>query len=116
MNVKKIEYIEDSRTIQCLVDVVLPDSVRIDGQAVWQGMFYFGLDSDGFINSHVFDRTISNFRPQSPINAVSYPWLRAAPQWSSSLLTGRNRGGLVTAMVEEAALKPITMVDLLTAK
>jgi len=34
MNVKKIEYLEDSRTIQCLVDVVLPDTVRIDGQVI----------------------------------------------------------------------------------
>jgi hypothetical protein len=33
MNVKKIEYISDCRTIQCLVDVVLPDSMRVDGQA-----------------------------------------------------------------------------------
>lgn len=32
MNVRKIEYIEDMRTIQCLVDVVLPDAVRVDGQ------------------------------------------------------------------------------------
>ena len=32
INVRKIEYIEDCRTIQCLVDVVLPDSVRVDGQ------------------------------------------------------------------------------------
>lgn len=32
MNVKKIEYIEDLRTIQCLVDVVLPDTVRVEGQ------------------------------------------------------------------------------------
>ena len=67
MNVKKIEYLEDSRTIQCLVDVVLPDSVRVDGQAVWEGMFYFGLDPTGLINTHIFDRKVSNFKPQGPI-------------------------------------------------
>jgi hypothetical protein len=32
MNVRKIEYIDDIRTIQCLVNVVLPDSVRVEGQ------------------------------------------------------------------------------------
>lgn len=69
MNVKKIEYLEDSRTIQCLVDVVLPDSVRVDGQAVWEGMFYFGLDPTGLINTHIFDRKVSNFKPQGPIVA-----------------------------------------------
>ena len=70
MNVKKIEYLEDSRTIQCLVDVVLPDSVRVDGQAVWEGMFYFGLDPSGLINTHIFDRRISNFKPQGPVIAT----------------------------------------------
>jgi len=32
MNVKKIEYIESCRTIQCNVDIVLPDTIRIEGQ------------------------------------------------------------------------------------
>ena len=32
MTVKKIEYVSSCTTIQCLVDVVLPDSIRIDGQ------------------------------------------------------------------------------------
>lgn len=87
MNVKKIEYIEDCSTIQCQVDVVLPDSVRVDGQAVWEGMFYFGLDSNGLIETHIFDRKISNFR-SSPLHSVqSYPWLRAnVPKWSSDLV------------------------------
>ena len=105
MNVKKIEYVEDCRTIQCLVDVVLPDSVRIDGQAVWQGMFYFGINSEGLIESHIFDRKVSNFRPQKPIvNTQSMPWLRAAPSWSADLLGGVSRpqrGGLVSACEDE---------------
>lgn len=32
MNVRKIDYISECRTIQCLVDVVLPDTVRVEGQ------------------------------------------------------------------------------------
>lgn len=34
MNVRKIEYIDSCRTIQCNVDIVLPDTIRIDGQVV----------------------------------------------------------------------------------
>ena len=49
LNLKNIEYIESESVIQCLVDVVLPDSVRVDGQAVWEGIFYFGLDRRRFI-------------------------------------------------------------------
>jgi len=90
MNVKKIEYVADERLIQCLVDVVLPDAVRIDGQAMWEGMFYFGLDSDGLINSHVFDRKVSNFKPNSvhlQSAAASLPWLRSSsPTWSPDLV------------------------------
>jgi hypothetical protein len=97
MNLKKIEYIEDCTTIQCLVDVVLPDSVRVDGSAVWEGVFYFGLDTEGLISTHVFDRKISTLRPSSPISASSMPWLRAGPQWSQDLLTGRRIPGLVAA-------------------
>ena len=74
MNVKKIEYIESNGFIQCLVDVVLPDNVRVDGQAVWEGMFYFGLNEEGLIDSHVFDRQITNFTPQAQISKM--PWLR----------------------------------------
>ena len=63
MNVRKIEYVDDVKTIQCLVDVVLPDSVRVDGQSVWEGMFYFGLNKQGLIETHIFDRKISNLKP-----------------------------------------------------
>lgn len=91
MNVRSIEYSEDSSTISCLVDVVLPDSVRVDGQAVWEGYFYFGLDGEGRISSHVMDRKISNLKP-SPMHTVkssTYPWLRpSAAAWSSDLLVG----------------------------
>jgi len=96
MNVKKIEYIDNCRTIQCLVDVVLPDAVRVDGQAVWEGMFYFGVNDEGLIDSHVFDRKISNFRP-APLNIKAMPWLRSTPSWSSDLIgePAFGRAGLV---------------------
>jgi len=87
MNVRKIEYIEQSRTIQCLVDVVLPDTVRIDGQSVWEGMFYFGIDQNGLIDTHVFDRKVSNMKP-SPLKAYTYPWIRSSPSWTPELLRG----------------------------
>lgn len=60
MNINKIEYIEDCSTIQCLVHIVLPETLRINDQIVWEGMFYFGLDSEGLISSHIIDRKISN--------------------------------------------------------
>jgi len=109
MNVKKIEYISEEKTIQCLVDVVLPDSVRIKtGQAVWEGMFYFGLDSQGLIVSHVFDRTIRTKTPLK-INANSYPWLRAGASWTSDLLSGSHApqpGRLVSAInIDEVVLE-----------
>jgi len=88
MNVQKIEYIEDCSTIQCLVEVILPDSIRIDGQAVWGGMFYFGLDSHGLISSHTFDRKISNKTPINRMNTKVFPWLRSDAQWSADLLVG----------------------------
>lgn len=89
MNVKKIEYIEDSATIQCLVDVVLPDTVRVEGQAVWEGMFYFGLDGNGLISSHIFDRKISHFKPSLISASVSqFPWLqKRANVWQPDLVT-----------------------------
>lgn len=85
MNVKKIEYVEDCTTIQAQVDVVLPDSIRIDGQAIWEGMFYFSLDHDGLIQAHTFDKKVSTMRPNG-LSTSSYPWLRAAPTWSSALI------------------------------
>jgi len=86
MNVRKIEYVDDVKTIQCLVDVVLPDSVRVDGQSVWEGMFYFGLNDEGLIQTHIFDRKISNFKPQLT-SVQSMPWLRRQPAWSADLLS-----------------------------
>lgn len=83
MNVKKIEYLEGARMIQCLVDVVLPDTVRVDGQAMWEGWFYFGLNPDGLIDTHVFDRKVSSFRPQL-LSARSIPWFLSYPAWSAA--------------------------------
>lgn len=59
INVRKIEYIEDSKTIQCLVDIVLP-KIKYDGENKWEGYFYFGVNEKGLIKTHIFDRKISN--------------------------------------------------------
>jgi len=92
VNVRKIEYDEASQAIKCLVNVILPDSVKVDGQSVWEGMFYFGLDQEGLINTHIFDRKIETLKP-APINVKAYPWLRAAgPTWSPELV-GVGRSG-----------------------
>ena len=81
MNINKIEYVEDCSTIQCLVHIVLPETLRINDQAVWEGMFYFGLDSEGLISSHTIDRKISNMTPTSHQehphpHHPNVPWLR----------------------------------------
>ena len=87
MNVRKIEYIEDCQSIQCLVEVILPDAIRIDGQSVWQGMFYFGLNDDGLISSHVFDRKISKKTPLG-VEAKHYPWIAAnTARWDAELIS-----------------------------
>ena len=49
MNVMKIEYVEDCRVIQCLVDVVLPDTVRVDGQVMGDYLL-----SPPFTNLNIF--------------------------------------------------------------
>lgn len=42
-------------------------------------MFYFGLNQDGLIESHIFDRKISTFKPSGNQAAPNpYPWFRAA--------------------------------------
>ena len=76
---KKIEYIEDCSTIQCLVDIALPDSFY------WEGMFYFCLDSQGYISSHSFDRKISKKTPINQIKTKSFPWLQSSSPWSPKL-------------------------------
>ena len=60
INVRKIEYIEDTKTIQCLVDIVLPKIIQMDGENKWEGYFYFGVNKKGLIKTHIFDRKISN--------------------------------------------------------
>ena len=98
MNVKKIEYIEEGSMIQCLVDVVLPDAVRLDGQQLWEGMMFFGLDEEGLINNHVFDQKISNFRPK-PLAAIgSMPWLRPG-QFGGEMVGSKAPGRLVYNVV-----------------
>lgn len=52
---------------------------------MWEGIFYFGLDGDGLINSHIFDRKISNLRP-SLLSPKLYPWITALPSWQTEKL------------------------------
>jgi len=93
VNVRKIEYDEEITSIKCLVNVILPDSVKVDGQSVWEGMFYFGLDDEGLIKTHIFDRKIETLKP-APVNVKSYPWLRTAgPSWTPELVGVGRRGG-----------------------
>jgi geranylgeranylglycerol-phosphate geranylgeranyltransferase len=60
INVRKIDYIEDTKTIQCLVDIVLPSLIKSHLENKWEGYFYFGVDEKGLIKTHIFDRKISN--------------------------------------------------------
>ena len=52
-------------------------------------MFYFGLNDDGLINSHEFDRKISTNKPALINSQSKYPWLTAAHNWSPELLVGQ---------------------------
>jgi geranylgeranylglycerol-phosphate geranylgeranyltransferase len=60
INVRKIDYIEDTKTIQCLVDIVLPRLIKSHLENKWEGYFYFGVNEKGLIKTHIFDRKISN--------------------------------------------------------
>lgn len=95
MNIQKIEYIESSKSIQCIANVVLPDSIRINDQSAWEGNFYFGLNDEGLINSHVFDRKINTWKPAS-LNTKGYPWLRPSVQWSPELILSPQCKQLIT--------------------
>lgn len=71
IHLRKIEYIEEIKTIQCLVDVVSSSNQLMSTTThhteqqtpLWQGMFYFGLNKEGLIETHIFDRKISNLKP-----------------------------------------------------
>merc|ERR1711988_258379 len=97
-----IEYIDPNGFIQCLVDVVLPDNVRVDGQAVWEGMFYFGLNEEGLIDSHVFDRQITSFTPQAQVSKM--PWLRASTVADFGALQGALAGAATATATATASV------------
>ena len=50
-------------------------------------MFYFGLNSEGLIHSHTFDRKISNMKPDV-MSVSSYPWIRSnqGANWTPDLV------------------------------
>lgn len=96
VSLRKVEYMEAFRTIQCLVDVLLPDTMPLDGSnaGVWEGVFYFGLDKHGLIDSHILDRAIPPLRPEAPVGrdaAAQLQWLKAAPMCSVDLLSNESR-------------------------
>jgi hypothetical protein len=75
IRLRKIEYIEDIKTIQCLVDVLTYNQIisnlgenTAQEHLLWEGTFYFGLDRQGLIETHIFDRKISNLRPKENNN------------------------------------------------
>jgi len=80
VRVRKVEYIEDIRTIQCLVDVVSSSNQLIStvthnigkDTPLWEGMFYFELNKEGLIETHIFDRKISNFNPEEEKNCCQF--------------------------------------------
>jgi hypothetical protein len=81
VRLRKIEYIEDIKTIQCLVDVAFSpnhfistviNNTEQQDTPVWQGMFYFGLNKEGLIETHIFDRKISNLKPEEKNNCCQF--------------------------------------------
>ena len=74
INVRKIDYIEDTKTIQCLVDIVLPNLIKSNWENKWEGYFYFGVNEKGLIKTHIFDRKISNLDVKH-INVNPHHWL-----------------------------------------
>jgi geranylgeranylglycerol-phosphate geranylgeranyltransferase len=60
INVRKIEYIEETKTITCLVDIVLPKLINPHIENKWEGYFYFGVNENGLIKTHIFERKISS--------------------------------------------------------
>lgn len=51
---------------------------------------YFGLNSEGLIDTHIFDKKISNMTPQRPVQ-VAYPWLRPdGSEWKPELVPAMN--------------------------
>jgi len=76
INVRKIEYIEDVRTIQCLVEIITPRlTPSLANENKWEGMFYFGINEKGLIESHMFDRKISNLDNNKITYVNKIPWL-----------------------------------------
>ena len=101
MCLRKVEYLESFRTIQCLVDVLLPHTVPLGdgggrgvgggGRTRWKGVFYFGLDKHGLVDSHVVSRVVPPFLPEAYAGqyataAASLPWLKVGPTCSADLV------------------------------
>ena len=75
INVRKIEYIEETKTIQCLVDIVLPKIINTHIENKWEGYFYFSVNENGLIKTHIFERKISSLDVELTKSKNSLHWL-----------------------------------------
>lgn len=76
VNVKNIDYDEEMNTIQCLVDISLPDTRDTKNRILWEGIFYFVLDDTGLIQSHILDRKIPTSKISHRNNSTALHWLK----------------------------------------
>jgi len=76
INVRKIEYVEETKMIQCLVEIVLPELIKSGSKNIWEGNFYFGINENGLINSHHFDRKIDNSDSELKYADQEPPWMK----------------------------------------
>ena len=77
INVRKIEYIEETKTIMCLVDIVLPKLINPHIENKWEGYFYFGVNENGLIKTHIFERKISTLDVELTKSKNSLHWLHS---------------------------------------
>ena len=87
INVRKIEYIEETKTIMCLVDIVLPKLINPHIENKWEGYFYFGVNENGLIKTHIFERKISSLDVELTKSKKSLHWLHSNNKYRLNLCT-----------------------------
>lgn len=87
INVRKIEYIEETKTIMCLVDIVLPKLINPHIENKWEGYFYFGVNENGLIKTHIFERKISTLDVELTKSKNSLHWLHSNSKYHLNLST-----------------------------
>ncbi len=63
---------------------------------MWQGMMFFGLNTEGYIDVLIFDRKVPTLRPAP--KPQDYPWFEQAAQhtrWSPDLVQAHIRTSVV---------------------